>query len=230
MNESELLEKIQKLIQSLQQTCVSKKTGHIYVLQTDAINAFKIGRSKYCVQKRVKQLQTGVLSDIKIMFDYVTSNPDLLEKVVHTVLVKYRCKSNREFFECNLEHIKSVITICGTIIDTLQSMNISTKHLISQWEESNCCVSDKNKFIYWLDNNLQYSSNTNDYTELKVICYKYFNSQFVNSRIVSPYKTIIENYIKDKFPSIPYKYSQLKIYKDNQLLRPRGWRYLIFTK
>lgn len=229
MSDSETLEKIQKLVQSLQQTYVSEKTGHVYVLQTDAINAFKIGKSKYCVQKRVKQLQTGVLSDIKIMFDYVTSNPDLLEKVVHTVLIKYKCKNNREFFECNLEHIKSVITICG--IDTLQSINLST----SQSDESNdkfnnSCISDKNKFIYWLDTNLQYSSNTNDYTELKIICYKYFNSRFVNSRIVSPYKTIIEDYIKDKFPNIPYQYSQLKIYKDNQLLRPRGWKYLRFTK
>ena len=96
-----------------------EKTGHVYVLQTDG--GIKVGKTKDDVKKRIKNLQTGNVSDIKILYDYHTCNMDLLEKYVHFILQRYRCNSNREFFECNVDYIIKIINISGNILDTLKS-------------------------------------------------------------------------------------------------------------
>ncbi len=120
--EQQLQQKEQELIQYKQKTYEEiDKTGHIYVIQTDAVGAYKVGKTKDAVTKRVKGLQTGNVNSIAVLLDFPTSNPDLLERVVHYILDRYRCNSNREFFDCNIEYIKSIVTICGHTIDTLKS-------------------------------------------------------------------------------------------------------------
>jgi hypothetical protein len=89
-------------------------------MKTDAFNAYKIGKTKDIVTKRVKGLQTGNMNDIKILLDVETSNADLLEKCIHYVLDRYRC-SNREFFSCNLSYIKKIVIMCCKFIDILKS-------------------------------------------------------------------------------------------------------------
>ena len=96
-----------------------EKTGHVYVLETDG--GIKVGKTKDTVQKRIKNLQTGNVNDIKILYDYHTCNQDLLERYVHFILQRYRCNSNREFFDCNVEYIINVIRIAGNVLDTLKS-------------------------------------------------------------------------------------------------------------
>lgn len=95
------------------------KSGHVYIIKTDG--GFKVGRSKHPPTKRAKNLQTGNVNDIGILFDYTTSNEVLLESVVHYVLDRYRTNPKREFFNCEYEHIKNVIVILGKTIDTLKS-------------------------------------------------------------------------------------------------------------
>ena len=63
-----------------------EKTGHLYVIQTDG--GKKVGKTKDGVSKRIKGLQTGNVNDIEIIFDFKTSNADLLEKCVHYIFVK----------------------------------------------------------------------------------------------------------------------------------------------
>jgi len=45
-----------------------------------------------------------------------------------------RCNSNREFFDCDPEYIKSIITVVGSTIDTLKSCykHISNDELTSR--------------------------------------------------------------------------------------------------
>ena len=87
----------------------------MYVVKTDAQGAYKIGKTKDVVTKRVKGLQTGNVNNIEILLDFPTSNADLLERCVHYILNRYRCNSNREYFDCNFDYIKLVIEIsCGT--------------------------------------------------------------------------------------------------------------------
>ena len=113
-----------------------EKNGHIYVFSTDKLGIVKIGRTKGFVKKRVSGLQTALIDDIKILFDYNTSNDQLLENIVHYILDRYRCNSNREHFECKLEYIKTVIEMAGKMIHTLKSsfQNISHKEICEKLE------------------------------------------------------------------------------------------------
>ncbi len=136
--QEKLKEKEQELLKLQQKTFEEiERTGHLYVIKTDALNAYKIGKTKDAVNKRVKGMQTGNVDDIQIMLDFPTSNPDLLERLVHYILDRYRCNSNREFFDCNLDYIKTVISICGNTMDTLKStyQHISSEELTNIFKE-----------------------------------------------------------------------------------------------
>ncbi|KAJ3068607.1 hypothetical protein HK102_007133 [Quaeritorhiza haematococci] len=123
-----------------------EKTGHVYVIETDG--GIKVGETKKDVPCRVKGMQTANRNDIKILLDFETSNPDLLERTVHYILDRYRSNSNREFFDCDTEHIKRVVILAGNTIDTLKSMyeNISQDEFITRVNEnvgiSMCCQAD----------------------------------------------------------------------------------------
>lgn len=123
--EQELTHYKEKIYQEIQ------KTGHIYVIKTDG--GYKIGKTKD-INNRVKGLQTGNVKKIETVLDFKTSNSDLLERVVHYILDRYRCNSNREFFDCNIDYIKSIVTILGNTIDTLKSTyhHISNEELIDK--------------------------------------------------------------------------------------------------
>lgn len=97
-----------------------EKTGHVYVIKTDG--GYKVGKTKDAVIKRVKGMQTANVNNIVIMLDFECSNADLLEKCVHYILERYRCNNNREFFDCNVEYIIEIVTLIGSVIDTLKSM------------------------------------------------------------------------------------------------------------
>jgi hypothetical protein len=121
-NAKQLEEKEQELEMYKQKTYEDiERTGHIYVIKTDAQGSYKVGKTKDNVTKRIKGMQTANVNNIEIVLDYPTSNPDLLEKCVHYILDRYRCNSNREFFDCNIEYIKMIVSICGHTIDTLKS-------------------------------------------------------------------------------------------------------------
>ncbi|KAJ3066176.1 hypothetical protein HK102_007720 [Quaeritorhiza haematococci] len=97
-----------------------EKTGHVYVMETDG--GVKVGKTKRDVSSRVKGMQTGNRNNIRILLDFETSNPDLLERTVHYILDRYRSNSNREFFDCDTDHIQRVVILAGNTIDTLKSM------------------------------------------------------------------------------------------------------------
>ena len=111
-----------------------EKNGHVYVFSTDKIGIVKIGRTKRTIKKRIAGLQTALIDDIEILLDYHTSNDQLLESIVHYILDRYRCNSNREHFECNLDYIKLVIENAGKLIHTLKStfQNIAQEEIIEK--------------------------------------------------------------------------------------------------
>ena len=225
-----------------------EKTGHIYVIKTDG--GIKVGKTKDCVSKRIKGLQTANVSDIEMLLDFPTSNADLLEKCVHYILDRYRCNSNREFFDCDINYIKSIVEVCGTVIDTLKSsyQHISNDELkdklkckgidvdveidgtfnkttnSEKYMDSVLEPSEVWDFFSWLDKNVEYSSDPSDYLELKVLCELYLNKSQLSTKILSKYKREVEKYIKEKFKSIPWKYDQLWLKQtEESIKRPRGW-------
>ena len=114
----------------------SEKTGSIYIFSTDKQNIHKCGKSK-CVIKRKSQLQTAVVDDIQLIYEYKTTNDTLLETIVHEVFKDYRSKSNREHFWCNTDYMKTIIDIAGITLDTLKSSYeyISKKELLEKLYE-----------------------------------------------------------------------------------------------
>ncbi len=109
------------------------KNGHVYIIKCDG--GIKVGKTKLQVNKRIKGLQTGNVDDIEILFDCETNNADLLERCVHDILYKYRCKSNREFFDCDVEYIKMIIEYTNTTFNTMKStyQNISKEELYHKY-------------------------------------------------------------------------------------------------
>ena len=122
----------------------AEKKEHLYLIRTDG--GYKIGRTKNTVKSRIKGMQTGNVDDIEIIFDCATCNAFILEKLVHALLDKYRCRSNREFFKCNVEYMIAVIKMSGALVNTITSSycNIPLPDLLTKLRENGLDV-EKNK-------------------------------------------------------------------------------------
>jgi prophage antirepressor-like protein len=238
----EKLKEHQQLLQVTQQELVKykektyeeiEKTGHIYVIKTDAQGSYKVGKTKDAVNKRIRGLQTGNVDNIQVLLDFKTSNPDLLEKNVHYILDRYRCNSNREFFDCDINYIKTVVEICGNMLNTLKStyQHISTEELFEKLAISGVNVtvpvetlenpppynSRNADFYNWLDENVIESHNS--LLKLKDVCESYLDKKNVNSRLSHRIKLELELWIKSKFTNIKYIYTDSKFNGE----RYRGW-------
>jgi len=74
------------------------------------------------------------VKNIVILFEFKTFNSKLLEDIIHNILERYRCNSSREYFRCNLDYIKNLITIVGTCLNLFKStfQDISNEELINK--------------------------------------------------------------------------------------------------
>jgi prophage antirepressor-like protein len=206
-----------------------EKTGHIYVIKTDG--GTKVGKTKDAVNKRIRGLQTGNVNNIEILLDFKTSNPDLLEKCAHYILDRYRCNSNREFFDCDINYIKTIVEICGNVVDTLKSsyQHISKEELVEKLknngieigiEEVKMNKQENNHLYDWLDENIQYKQNS--LLQLGEVCELYLNTIKVHSSVSSKYKKEMEKYIKKKYKQVKSEYGVVKI---NDVTY-NGWKHL----
>ncbi|KAJ3064330.1 hypothetical protein HK102_008232, partial [Quaeritorhiza haematococci] len=106
------------------QTYVNKKyeeietTGFVYLVKTDG--GFKVGRTKN-IDQRVGGLQTSNAEDVEVLLKFPTSDPVLLEHVIHKVLDPYRRRSKREYFECDPGYIATSLEFTGKFLDTMKS-------------------------------------------------------------------------------------------------------------
>lgn len=217
-----------------------EKTGHIYVIKTDG--GTKVGKTKDAVKKRIKGLQTGNMNDIQVLLDFKTSNADLLERTVHYILERYRCNSNREFFDCDVEFIKTVVETSGKVIDTLKScyqqitkeeilaklsengININLEHSEykseSKYEnkESNTIVLEQENDLYnWLNNNIELDKN--GILKLKKICELYLDTDNVHAKLSNKIRLEIEKWIRLRYKNLNYQYKDSCLHGE----RYRGW-------
>jgi prophage antirepressor-like protein len=206
-----------------------EKTGHIYVIKTDG--GTKVGKTKDTVTKRIKGLQTGNVNDIEVILDFSTSNADLLEKCVHYILDRYRCNSNREFFDCNVNYIKTVVEVCGTVIDTLKSsyQHISKEELVGKLKckgiEVECRIdetmvlesSEVCDFYNWLEENIV--QNDTAVVNLKDICFSYFQKE-INKMEKSRLKKEVEKWLSKKISDIDHVCRDSRYNGDKY----NGWR------
>lgn len=217
-----------------------EKTGHIYVIKTDG--GTKVGKTKDAVKKRIKGLQTGNINDIEILLDFKTSNADLLEKTVHYILERYRCNSNREFFDCDVDFIKTVVETIGKVVDTLKScyqqitreeilaklsenginINLETtkyeREIMYENKESNTIVLEEESELYnWLNNNIEPTKN--GILRLKKICELYLDTDNVHAKLSNKIRLEIEKWIKTRYKNLNYQYKDSCLHGE----RYRGW-------
>ena len=217
-----------------------EKTGHIYVIKTDG--GTKVGKTKDAVKKRIKGLQTGNMNDIQVLLDFKTSNADLLEKTVHYILERYRCNSNREFFDCDVDFIKTVVETIGKVVDTLKScyqqitreeilaklsenginINLETtkyeREIMYENKESNTIVLEEESELYnWLNNNIEPTKN--GILRLKKICELYLDTDNVHAKLSNKIRLEIEKWIKTRYKNLNYQYKDSCLHGE----RYRGW-------
>jgi len=216
-----------------------EKTGHIYVIKTDG--GTKVGKTKDAVKKRIKGLQTGNMNDIQVLLDFKTSNADLLERTVHYILDRYRCNSNREFFDCDVDFIKTIVETIGKVIDTLKScyQNITKDQILNKLLENginislercesentyvnedvsvNGNVNQESELYNWLNNNIELDKN--GILKLKKICELYMDMDTVHSKLSNKIRLEIEKWIKTKYKNINHLYN-ISSYNGE---RYKGW-------
>lgn len=102
---------------------VPAKKGYVYILSTDIEGVYKCGKTKNTVKKRVKSLQTGNVKNIEILYEYQSSDENILERLVHNILSNYRSNTNREHFCCSLNYMKSIVKLNGELLDKMKQTN-----------------------------------------------------------------------------------------------------------
>ena len=155
----------------------------LYIFSTDIPGVYKIGKTKRTGTDRKKDLQTGCINDIDVLFEIHTNNSLKLETIVHDILHKYH--HSREYFRCDLEYIKIIVTLCRDFLHTMKSSHqvISEDELLNKLNENmglNISVSEKddipkiqeiqessqikenNVYEQYITNNILITNNEND--------------------------------------------------------------------
>ena len=234
-NEKQRIEsEYQKKIQSLQHNTKTyqevDKNQHVYIMKMDG--GTKVGKTKD-IASRVRSLQTANKNEIQLLYDCLTSDADILERLVHNLLDQYRC-SNREFFDCDVNYMKLVISVCGHVIDTIKSTypSISKEEFLDKLSKHQIVINvveekiistvidgvqqKELEFEKWLDKHIEKRNNSVLY--LKEVCKLYTGMDDIAPRISNKYRIDIENHFKKK-------YKLTLSYKDSYFrgLRYRGW-------
>tara|TARA_A100001011_G_scaffold354912_1_gene397735 strand:+ start:212 stop:961 length:750 start_codon:yes stop_codon:yes gene_type:complete len=93
--------------------------GYLYVLSNKAYpNIYKIGSTYNDVDERAEELTgTGHLMPFKVEAQIQIKSAEYYEKKIHSILSSYRVKQNREFFEIDLDKVKSCLNDLSRITD-----------------------------------------------------------------------------------------------------------------
>lgn len=133
LEKDKVIEEKEKLIEDLQKPpfYTVPKSQWVYIFQEickKGQNIYKVGLTKKCVDKRKKSYKTYASDGFEEVYKYKTHNCYLLESIVKQLLYKYRYgheseKGGTEYYQANIEYIKNIIKISGSIIDSLYGTN-----------------------------------------------------------------------------------------------------------
>lgn len=122
-----LQKKIAKIEGELKPIPEIKKGGVIYVLKTkDADNIFKIGRSKN-FENRLKTHQSSHSNKIEIAFVFETDDIESVENCMKGLLKDKQYRKNKEFYEIDLEILRSLIESCNCMNMMISNKEVAMK-------------------------------------------------------------------------------------------------------
>lgn len=94
--------------------------GCVYLIADYNNEVYKIGVSRNCASKRMKQLQTGNSNELTLLYTHKTEYPYRLESILHN---RFKFKQiHNEWFALDNEDIKNFDKICEEIDKTIQIM------------------------------------------------------------------------------------------------------------
>lgn len=94
--------------------------GTVYLLCDPSTNLFKIGMTRSCVSKRIKELQTGNSCEIHLVKKFDTSIPSYIESSLHR---RFSSKhSLNEWYELDTNDIKQFEELCIFYEDIARAM------------------------------------------------------------------------------------------------------------
>lgn len=185
------------------------KEGFIYIMHNKLYgeNIYKIGNA-INIEKRLKGYLTGYIEEPEILLQVKCIDKHFSEKYIFRKLKDYRIRTNREFFEVDINIIKNVFNEFEETINKLHTANelidyvidnklydIDDKNKNDENENNNMYVEIMHKYM---DKQLKTKKTNNINTICKVISksetYKTMPKTF--KKLYN--NTYIKNYIKDK--------------------------------
>lgn len=94
--------------------------GTVYLLCDPSTNLFKIGMTRSCVSKRIKELQTGNSCEIHLVKKFDTEIPSFIEYSMHK---RFQSKNElNEWYNLDMEDIKNFESYCKEYEDIARLM------------------------------------------------------------------------------------------------------------
>jgi hypothetical protein len=102
--------------------------GYVYLIEDINNNTFKIGVTKGDVNKRLKKLQTGNSTELRVKFQFECEYPYRLESMLHNHY-KETCELNEWFGLSNPNEFLDMCIKYSNIIDSLKDNPFFNKQL-----------------------------------------------------------------------------------------------------
>lgn len=94
--------------------------GTVYLLCDPSTDLFKIGMTRSCVSKRIKELQTGNSCEIHLVKKFDTEIPSFIESSVHR---HFKPKNMlNEWYNLDIDDIKNFEEICQSYEDIARTL------------------------------------------------------------------------------------------------------------
>ena len=129
---------------------------HVYIIEDD--KKYKIGYTKN-LKRRLEVYNTGRANKAEYAYYKKTKCAREIETCMKAKLSEYLYKSNKEFYDCNIKKIKSVIKKCLNIENKFKKCSDINKNIIQSGGEINNVVTPNTEIINYFINNFQDKKN-----------------------------------------------------------------------
>ena len=127
-----LKSKIKKL-ENNQKPKINPKKGVIYILETNEIGHYKLGKTSN-LKQRLRSYNGDKNDDIIPIYIYETDDIDIVEKCVKTYAKKYQYRKYKEIYKTDLNMLKELINDCS---DFNNKTNLKIKYNKKKTTETN---------------------------------------------------------------------------------------------
>lgn len=138
-----LKEKI-ALLENNQKPKINPKKGVIYILETNDIGHYKLGKTKN-LKQRLRTYNGDKKDDIIPIYIYETDDIDEIERCVKKYAKKYQYRKYKEIYKTDINMLKELINDCAEFND---KTNLKMKY--KSWKKTENQIGGKNDIKYFI--------------------------------------------------------------------------------